>query len=457
MEPLMLGDIASFCAARSVEIRPDAVIRRISTDSRAIEPGDLFIPLIGERFDGHRYISEARRRGAIAVLSSESGEEPDTLYVGDTLQAYMSIARQYRARMTLPVVAVTGSVGKTTTKEMIAAVLSQFFNTHKTEGNLNNHIGVPASVLGIEHQHGVAVLEMGMNHFGELHRLSEIAAPDMAVITNIGVAHIEFLGSREGILKAKLEILDGLRPGGTVLLNGDEPLLYAQKGRLPFQTSFFGVENPEADYRAERIEQDGLLTRFDLIGPFGRVPAELPAVGVHNVYNALAAVAVGTALGCAIEGILRGLRAFQTVGTRQRIENFRGYTIIDDSYNANTDSMLASLRVLWALQAEGKKIAVLGDMLELGEHADAEHRKVGAAAVENCDVLLLVGRQSTAAFDEAMRLRSEPDRAFHFETREQLAEKLRALARPGDAILFKGSRGMQLEKVKELFLEERHI
>jgi len=466
LEKLTLREIARFCSARVSGVDPDTDIAGISTDSRSICEGMLFVPLVGEKFDGHDFIEQARAHGAAAVLSSRMGNQPGTLYVKDTLQALHDIASRYRKRFRLKVTAVTGSVGKTTTKEMIASVLSEFAPTLKTEGNLNNLVGLPLSVLRIGSEHKAAVFEMGMNHFGEISRMTRVCSPDIAVISNIGVAHIEYLGSRQGILKAKLEILEGLPKDGTVILNGDEPLLWQLRGRLPYKMIYFGIENSHCEVTAKRIRPNGADgTLFDIHMPIGSIEVSLPATGSHNVMNALAAACAGMEFSkgsrsrrahentCRL--IAEGLSKFKNAAMRQNILRENGFTIIDDCYNANPDSMRAALSVLRSMQTGGRRIAVLGDMLELGQYSKEAHEGLGAEAAGAADYILLFGSESENTLLGAIRSGKASSEIQHFETREELASELRELAKPGDVILFKGSRGMKLEQVRDLFLEEK--
>ena len=361
----------------------------------------------------------------------------------DALQALGDIARGYResdARR-VRVVGVTGSVGKTTTKEMIACALSAELCTQKTEQNFNNNIGLPMTVLDLLPETEAAVIEMGMNHFGEISYLTRIAKPDLAVITNIGTMHIENLGSREGICRAKLEILEGLSEDGTVILNGDEPLLRgAETGR---RTLFFGIDT-ECDLRAEEIEEDFGGIRFTAVGFGRRVAVALPVEGRHNVYNALAALLAAHCLGVSMERAAKALAAFSNTGDRQNIFRKNGCTVIADCYNAGPESMAASLSIL-AKRKGGKRIAVLGDMLELGDHAPEAHRKIGALAAESAELVLAYGPLSRLTAEAA------GEKGRHFDTQEALLACLRAEARPNDTILFKASHGMHLEKVLEAF------
>lgn len=451
----MISEIARYCSASVCGLDPNTEIREISTDTRTIRPGSLFVPLCGERFDGHDFIAQARAAGAAAVLSSRGGDQPGTLYVADTLRALQDIAAAYRLRFDLKVTAVTGSVGKTTTKEMIAAVLSETGPTLKTEGNLNNLIGLPLSVLRLERKHRAAVFEMGMNHFGEIAQMTRIAAPDVAVISNIGVAHIEFLGSREGIRKAKLEILEGLRPGGCAVLNGDEPLLWSLRDQLPCRAVWFGMNNPDCDVRAADIRSENNSTQFRLITPIGEFAAGLPAVGSHNVSNALSAAAVGLEYTQDGVRIAAGLARFQNAAMRQNILEANGVTLIDDCYNANPDSMAAALEVLRTRTSRGKRIAVLGDMRELGAFSAEAHTWLGEAAARSADHILLTGTEVEHTLRSALLHGKSPQEVRLFANCETLAEALLGLAEPGDVIVLKASRGMKLEQVRDLFLGER--
>lgn len=443
-----MGEIAALCGGKYTGSDKNAAITGISTDSRSIGTGELFIPIVGERFDGHDYIQQAFELGAKAALSARSGDDGRIIYVGDTMEAMQRIARGYRDSLEVKVTAVTGSVGKTTTKEMIAAVLSEKYETHKNKGNLNNTIGVPLSVFGLEKRHRAAVFEMGMNRFGEISAETRVAGPDVAVILNIGTAHIEFLGSREGILKAKLEITEGLSAGGTLILNGDEPLLWNLKGSAGFKTLYFGCENIKCDFFASDIKQNDFESEYDVRIDGEPYHVRLPSLGIHSVMNSLAAIAVGREYGMEPEEIIRGLNSFENAEMRQNIYIKDGFKIIDDCYNANPESMLASLNVLSEINTRGRRIAVLGDMLELGDRAYDEHFALGERAEMRCDAVFLYGENMKAFID------GSKGKSRLFETREELAKTLKGYAQPGDVILFKGSRGMRIEEVRKLFLEE---
>jgi len=456
MEKLLLSEIAVFCGSETVLDR-DIEITDISTDSRAIGPGELFIPLVGDTFDGHDYIESAAQNGAAAALSAKRAQPLPipVLEVEDTLRAYQAIAAHYKDRFAVRTVGVTGSVGKTSTKEMIAAVLSARCQTLKNEGNLNNEIGVPRSVLRLNRSHEAAVFEMGMNHFGELSRISRVTKPDIAVITNIGVAHIEYLGSREGILKAKTEIFEGLKKNGAVVLNGDDELLLTLRGRLPYPVVYYGIENADCDIRAESIAQDDKGISFTIMEKDTGFACYVPALGMHNVYNALAAAAVGRLCGLTREEIRSGLSGLETNGLRQHVFEEGGITVIDDAYNANPDSMRAALSVLAQLPVTGRRIAVLGGMLELGPVSPEAHHGVGSLAAQKADLLFVYGSGSDGYAEGAVSAGMARTRIRSFDTHEAIARALRKEAAAGDAVLFKGSAGMKMKEALRIWQQMR--
>lgn len=412
-------------------------------DTRSLRAGQLFVAVIGAR-DGHDYAADALAKGAVAVLASKPlPPNVPAIYVADTVRAMQDIARCYRRTLSCRCVGVTGSVGKTTTKEMIAAVLQCGLRTAKTEGNFNNGMGLPLTVLDIAPDCQAAVLEMGMNHFGEIALLTRIAQPDIAVITNIGTAHIEYLGSQEGILRAKLEILEGLRQGGRLLVNGDDALLRRAAAEHNALTFGFGEG---CAIRAEKLLTDAEGMRFE-VSAFGqRFPVFLPLRGTHHITDALAAVGVGLLCGLTPPQIVEGLRGFRNTGMRQRIFELGGVTVIEDCYNAGPESMQAALRVL--AEYDGRRIAVLGGMLELGDFAAEQHRKIGTAAAAAAELLFAYGTHS-AEYVEAARA-SGIAYAEAFPTHEALADALRSILRQGDVLLIKGSRGMHMERISAL-------
>lgn len=448
MEPMRLSEIAALFSAEL----PDGEVKKVVTDTRRIEKDCLFVALRGERFDGADFVEEALESGAAAAISERAFPEQPVITVPDAREALGRLSAYYKSKFSVLTVAVTGSSGKTTTKEFLSAVLSERFRTLKTSGNLNNDIGLPMTIFELEERHEACVLEMGMNHRGELSCLTKIARPDIAVITNIGTAHIENLGSREGIAQAKLEILEGLRPDGAIVLNGDEPLLTGNPALAGKRVVRFGLESPEAEVRATDIfelsgETDFIIETED--GPFAAV---IHTIGRHNVQNALCAAAVGKLAGLTEEEIRRGLLNFEATEGRQKIYELSGVRIIDDTYNANPDSMRASLSVLGSF--EGRRIAVLGDMLELGAYAESAHRTVGELAAENAELLFALGDAACYYKKGALLRGMEEGAARHFSDAESLGKALAAEVREGDTVLFKGSRGMRMERMIEMLIRE---
>ena len=452
MSRITLAQAAQWCGGTVDPKYAQISFLGASNDSRSVKPGQLFVALEGVR-DGHDFIPAALAAGAAAVLCSHSGGDFPAIVVKDTRKALGDIAREERKRLNVKVVGVTGSVGKSTTKEMIVGILSQKYRTGKTPVNHNNDIGMPMAILALPEDTEVAVLEMGMNHFGEMAYLTSIAAPDIAVITNIGTMHIEHLGSREGILHAKLEILQGLRPGGHLIYNGDEPLLWNLRGSGSTAPHYFGLENPACDVKGSvRQEAEG-CTEVAVTAGEESFQVCLPVEGRHFVSDALAAVAVARLLEVPVEGIRQGLAGFRSMEGRQEIYEAGGYTIIRDCYNAGPESMAASLTVLG--KKNGRRIAVLGDMLELGVCTQAEHYRVGRIAAGKCDLLLALGKNAGRVVNGAITGGMRPVDAMAFDSAPELERVLRAKARPGDIILFKGSRGMKMEQVLDQFLEKK--
>lgn len=451
MSRISLEQAAQWCGGRIDPKYAQVYFSGASNDSRSLAPGQLFVALQGER-DGHTFIPQALEAGAAAILCSHQDGDYPAILVQDTHRALGDIAREIRSRLPIRVIGITGSVGKSTTKEMIARVLSSRYKTGKTPVNHNNDIGLPMAILAIPEDTQVAVLEMGMNHFGEMSYLTSIAKPDVAVITNIGTMHIEHLGSREGILHAKLEILEGLRPNGRVIYNGDEPLLWNLRTSSAVRPQYFGLENPACEVLGTELrEEEGRIT-FTVTAQGESFPVTLPVEGRHFASDALAAIAVGRLLDVPVEQIQAGLAGFQSMEGRQEILEAGGYTIIKDCYNAGPESMAASLSVL--SRRKGRRIAVLGDMLELGVCSQAEHYRVGRIAAGKCDLLFALGKNAERVVNGAVTGGMRPERALACTSMEELVEALKGCAMPGDALLFKGSRGMKMERALELFLAE---
>ena len=452
MKELTLKELAQWCGGETIPADAVGTITGMQHDSRKVRIGELFVALPGERVDGHDYVEQARKAGAVAALVSRKVESSlPQILVEDTLKAYGDIAREYRNRSGVNVVAITGSVGKTTTKEMISCVLSGKYRVSKTQGNHNNNLGLPITVMEMPADTQMAVLELGMNHFGEMTYLTSIARPNVVVITNIGTMHIEHLGTREGILKAKLEIMQGIQEDGVAVFNGDELLLWNLR-EGSHRRIYFGIENDQCDIVAEEIRQIDGGVYFTVRGLGQRFQIFVPQEGRHMVYNALAAVAVGLLSGVSPESIQYQLGLFHNAGMRQNIFEENGFVIIEDCYNAGPESMEAALRVLGDHKTEGRRIAVLGDMLELGSRAMAEHYRVGRLAANAADLVLAYGEHSERIVTGAITGGIHTKCAMHFEDREEMASTLRRMARKGDVLLFKGSRGMHMEQVLKLFL-----
>ena len=422
-------------------------IDNITIDSREVREGTLFIPIKGERLDGHEFINSALKHGASASLTDHSVKitEPGTVIrVRNTRRALGDIAAYYKAKYPVKTVAITGSVGKTTTKDLVYAVLSQHFATHKTQKNFNNDLGVPMTVLGIEAEHEMAVVEMGMNHFGEIDYLAGIVKPDIAIITNIGMSHIENLGSQEGILKAKLEITNGFTEKNTLYINGDDKLLKTVKSDT-FRIVTFGMEESN-DIYARDIKTRGLDgVGFTVVYPGGSFAAHITQPGMHNVYNALAAVAAGLHFSVPPEEIARGLEGCVYTGERLEIIKHKDIEIINDCYNASPDSIRAALRVL-SFSDKKRRVAILGDVLEMGSFAAEAHRALGEDAVK-ADMLITVGKN--AAEIAAGAKEHGMENVVSYAATDDAVRDIPSLIHPGDSVLVKASHGMRFIKITE--------
>jgi UDP-N-acetylmuramoyl-tripeptide--D-alanyl-D-alanine ligase len=429
-------------------IGDDVEINSISTNSREIGKNCLFIPLKGEKFDAHKFIPSAVENGAVCVFTQEEGTYPVTaVKVENTHDAMGRLAAYYRSKFDIPFVGLTGSVGKTTTKDMIASVLAQKYNVLKTVGNFNNDIGVPLTLFGLEEGHECAVIEMGMNHFNEISYLTNIAKPDIAVITNVGVSHIENLGSREGILKAKCEIFESMKKDAPKILNGDNDMLATVADKYE-NITYFGIENKNADIYADNIVPRG-IDGISCAIHYGseNFDVNIPIPGRHMVSNALSAAAVGFKLGLNCDEIKKGIETFEPTGGRMDIIKTDKYIIINDVYNANPASVEAGIDVL--KYAEGKTCCILGDMFELGEYAPKMHAEVGEYAVEkNVDVLVCIGELSENMYTAALKKRSE--NVYYFKTVEDFEKEKDNVLFDGLTVLVKASRGMHFEKVVEM-------
>lgn len=422
----------------------------LESDSRRVKKGDIFAAIAGERVDGHDFVEQAFEMGAVCCfvekeIAVKKGQY--AIYVKNVIKAMLDLAAYYIKLLDVPVVAVTGSVGKTTTKDMIASVLEQKYTVLKTAGNYNTNIGMPLMVTQLTKEHDVAVLEMGMNSFGEISNLSMVAKPVIAVITNIGVAHIEMLGSRDGILKAKCEVFDGMNAHGIAVLNGDDDKLQTLEGEILQKIIWYGVKNKKGIY-AQQIQNNGVESVCcTIFTPKGSFDVTIAVPGEHMVMNALAATAVGLEMGLSLEQIQKGIAHF--VPTKMRMNIIKteyGLTIINDVYNANPVSMKASIDVL--AQAEGRKVAILGFMGELGENEKQMHKQVGEYVGEKqIDVLISIGDMAEY-YDEGAKEKGTKE-IHHFQSQQVFWQEGMSLLKKGDTILIKASRSRQFEKTVE--------
>ena len=445
MLPMTIREIAAAVEGTWLNPRENTPpVTEVCTDSRKISEGCLFLPWVGERFDGHDFIEKALESGAAGCLCAKVPEilRADKFYiqVDDTRLALRRLASAYREQFKIPFVQITGSVGKTTTKEMVASVLSAKYNTLKTQGNFNNDIGTPLTLLNLNETHEAAVIETGMNHFGEIEYLGVMVRPDIAVISNIGDAHIEFLGSRQGILQAKCEIFEHLKEGGLAVLNGDDALLNTVEEKN-FRIARCG-HSGHSSVRIENLTDHGVEgISCTVVTEKERYVLSIPAPGAHMAYAASIAVAVGEELGLSNEEIVRGVAAYEPAGSRMRVLRFEGERLVlDDCYNANPQSVAAALEVLAKTECE-RKVAVLGDMGELGDLTDQAHYNMGAlAAMLGIDLVIAIGPKAARIADGA---RASGGEVLHFETKEEVA--VQSYLESGTAMLVKASHAMHFE------------
>ncbi|WP_127497755.1 UDP-N-acetylmuramoyl-tripeptide--D-alanyl-D-alanine ligase [Paenibacillus glycanilyticus] len=458
-----LEQVADMCGARAYKGEP-VRIAGVSTDTRSIQPGQLFVPLVGENFDGHNYVAQALQQGAAAALWETKREVPQELegapllFVRDTLKALQQLATSYREELYVRVIGITGSNGKTTTKDMVAAVLGTSYKVHKTAGNLNNHIGLPLTVLQLDEETDAAVLEMGMSGFGEIELLTNIARPDVAVITNIGDAHLLQLGSREGIAKAKLEIALGLHSGGILLYNGDEPLLAAELATMSLpegtQLQTFGLGEAN-DWSAADIGVGAVSSTFAVKRKgqdTASAPYTIPVPGQHNVSNALAAIAIGRRFGISEENIRGGLIGLELTGMRiQPVKAHNGAMILNDAYNANPTAVRAAIDLVGQLTGFRRKWIVLGDMRELGPEEESLHFETGAYITpDKADAVVTFGplsEHTSAGALSQFPAEAKGTAIVHFDDKGKLGEWLREQVQPQDLVLVKGSRGVRMEQI----------
>ncbi len=435
-------------------------IKGISIDSRNIKEGELFIAIRGDRFDGHDFVPEAMKKGAWGALVERSALEAryeriggfkNILPVEDTIFALQEMSHMHRKKFPIPVVGITGSNGKTTTKEMLACILKRKGPVLKNEGNLNNHIGVPLTLLKLDARHKSAAVEMGMSGPGEIDTLARLVSPDVGVITNIGPAHLEFLGAMDTVAAAKAELLDNLRADGIAVLNTDDQYFDTLKRKYGGRVLSFGIDG-KADVRANDIKQGRDFTDFTLSSDGSKAKVRLRAVGRHNIYNALAAAAAAVAVGLPLDAVKYGLDDFVPVAMRSELKVVNGRTVLADCYNANPGSMKAALETLVSLKSGKMAVAVLGDMLELGASGEEAHREIGRIAARlGIDALITLGALAKRILEGAAEAGMRKERLFAAETHADAAALLKQHSKNGDAVLIKGSRGMKMEKILEEF------
>lgn len=461
MKELTIRNIALACEGELFgnEQDFDKEVNGVVLDSRKVEEGYCFIATPGERVDGEQFISDVLKKGALCIICRNVPKDTagNFIKVQDAFLALQKVAAFYRSKLTLPVIGITGSVGKTSTKEFIAGTLSAKYNVLKTEGNYNNEIGVPQTLLRIRDEHEVAVVEMGINHFGEMHNLSSMVKPDICVMTNIGECHLEFLGDRAGVLRAKSEMFDFMAEDGSVFVNGDDDMLQtidAVKGKAPIR---FGMNSADTYYASDIVSNGLLGSSATIYTPRTSFEAKVNLPGAHMVQNAVAATAIGEKLGLTIEEIQKGIASVVPVGGRSNILSCKNVTVIDDCYNANPVSVRAAIDLL---STQEKTVAILGDMFELGSEEKELHAGIGRYAVEKgISMLICVGALSQNMYAEASRRKEEQksDIALrYYDTLEELLKQLSdgALLPTGSTVLVKASHGMHFEKVVQQLKEQ---
>ena len=451
MNSLPLSKIVSFSGAELESGDADVAISRVSTDSRTIKPGELFVALRGDNFDAHNFLEEVAKRGAAGAIVSRNPppDLPENFAIvraTDTLVAYQDLAANYRKTLPLKVLGITGSNGKTSTKDFAASILGRAFRVTKTEGNFNNHVGLPRTILEANRDDQFAVWELGMNHPGEIAALARIASADAAIITNIGIAHIEFMGTRQAIAREKGALAEAIDPSGFVIFNADDEFSSSIANRTRARVILAGIE--KGTIRAIEVQQTSGGCEFTVVEGAHRCRAQLPVPGSHMVQNAMLAVSAGRAFGVSLEECAAGLVAAPLTKARLQIREINGVQFIDDSYNANPDSMKAALRTLMELDADGKRVAVLGRMLELGAESERGHREVGeAAATLGIDHLISIAEDTIAVAAEKAGLENSAVAKDASEAAEMLSE----IVGPGDLVLIKGSRSSRTELVLDEF------
>lgn len=448
MRNITIGDILKMTGAEaSFEIDENARVCNISNDSRDIKEDTIYAAIVGERLDGHDFARAALENGAIAAIVEKRVTEKDIL-VKDTRRALKDIAMGYRSRFDIPFLAVTGSSGKTTTKDMLYFAVSESRKTLRNLGNLNSEIGLPMTVFNLDESHECAVLEMGMYVQGEIDYLAEIVKPHFAIITNVGVAHIQSAGSRENILKAKMEIANYMTQSDVLLINGDNDMLQTvDTGAMKPSVYKYGLEEHN-DIRLISYEttESGMKIRADILGKITEY--EIPTLGIHNIYNSLSVMGLCSLMGLDMKKSAEGIRKYQPSKYRMEIKSVSGKTLIEDFYNANPDSLRASIETFRQMQGE-RKVAVLADMLELGAISEKEHMNAGIQASEIFDVIICIGSDAKYIGKGAIENGFDKGRVYYFANNEEAVSEINSILRPGDAVLMKGSRGMKLEEVAE--------
>lgn len=455
---MSLTEVLEATNGRLLDGPRELTFRRLFTDSREVQKGSLFAALKGEEHDGHAFIPQAVERGAGGVLCErlpEGIEGPAVIQVADTKQALFDLTAHRLRRQAVPVVAITGSAGKTTTKDLIAHVLGRRLRVHKSEGNLNTYTGIPMTVFQMDSGDRALVVEYAMSRAGEIRELTRAAPPSIGVVLNVGLAHVGFLGSIEAVAAAKRELVEGLAPGGLAVLNADDPRVHAMSG-VARRVTFYGFAH-DAAVRAEKVKLHGFEgSAFMLHTPRGKAEVHLRIPGQHSISNALATAAVALEFGFDAAGIASALHGFVPPSRRMNIVSGRnGATVIDDSYNASPGSMRAALEVLRLAPRGAVKIAVLGDMLELGDHAGSAHDDIGTLAGKTADMVVALGEFAPRIIQAARRAGLPSDRAFVAETTDQAVAAVAPMLNAQTQVLVKGSRGMRLERVVEQIREAR--
>ena len=449
MEKLLLSEIVT-AARGSFGYPSDIEVSSISTDTRTIEKGAVFVALKGQNFDGHDYAQKAMELGAAAVITERAIDGAECIIVDSTQTALLDIASYYRDKFNIRLIGITGSVGKTTTKDFISLVMSKKFKTLKTKKNFNNEIGLPMTLFNLTSEHEAAVIEMGMSNLGEISRLSLTAKPNMCVITNIGYSHIENLGSQENILRAKMEILDGADGNAPLILSKDDKYLKNVEVRGNRKIVFYSISDSSADVYASDITTKDDKIKFNIHSDGKTYNAVLHCLGEHNVKNALAAFCVGREYNISPDDIIEAIGEFAPNGIRQGMLDINGVKVIADCYNSSPDSAKSALHTLSQLETRGKKIAVLGDMLELGQLSKDLHKSVGEAVFEEkIDLLFCFGEMSKYYIKGAVKKGFDETKARLFDSKDELSNYLKSVIKEKDAVLFKASRGMKFESIIE--------